>query len=258
MLKKILLLLIGSILFQSCASKKDIFYYQDIEINSQDQINYLTNTVQINDILYITISALIPETAEPFNIVQNNSSNNNAMNIENIRLQGYLVAQDGTIVFPILGNVSVAGKSLIELQNTLKKMLIDGRYIKDPIVSVRIINNKVTVLGEVAKPGTYNFDEQNLSLNQAIGLAGDLTINGKRNDVLLIREVNGARTYVRLDLTSSKWFDGPYYFVKQNDVIIVNPNPARVTASGYLNNIGTILGFLSFGLTIYLLIINNN
>lgn len=93
-------------------------------------------------------------------------------------------------------------------------------------------------------------------MNQAIGFAGDLTINGVRKDVLLIREINGVRTYVHLDLTSSNWFNSPYYYVKQNDIIIVNPNGPKVMASGYLNSIGTTLGIISFGLTMYLLLKN--
>jgi len=131
--------------------------------------------------------------------------------------------------------------------------LKDKGYINDANVNVRVINSKVTILGEVNKPGTYSFDEQNISLNQAIGYAGDLTINGIRKDVLLIRENNGTRTYVKLDLTSSDWFASPYYYVKQNDVIIVNPNGAKVMTSGYLGNVGSIIGILSLAATIFLL-----
>ena len=109
-------------------------------------------------------------------------------------------------------------------------------------------------MGEVRNAGTYNYDEQNLSLNQAIGLAGDLTINGVRKDVMIIREVNGVRTYAHIDLTSSDWFSSPYYYVKQNDIIIVNPNGPKIMAAGYLNSLGTALGIISLGLAIYLLL----
>lgn len=251
MIKKLLLFIIVSILLVSCANKKDILYYQDIQNNSQDQISYLSSNVQINDILYIKVSAIIQESADPFNISINNSGN---VNIDTYKIQGYLVSQEGNIIFPLLGNINVVGKSTEEVQTLLAKMLTDFGYIKDPTVSVRIINSKVTVLGEVRAPGTYAFDEQNISLNQAIGYAGDLTINGVRKDVLLIREVNGVRTYIHLDLTSSNWFKSPYYYVKQNDVIIVNPNGPKIMSSGYLNSIGTTLGIVSFGLTIYLLL----
>jgi polysaccharide export outer membrane protein len=251
MIKKLFFLLIASLFIQSCASKKDILYYQNIQSNSQDNISYLTNKVQVNDILYIKVAALIAESAEPFNIQMSALGN---INIETYKIQGYLVSQKGTITFPILGDIKVADKSTEEIQDLISKMLNDNGYIKDATVSVRIINSKVTVLGEVKVPGTYSFDEQNISLNQAIGFAGDLTINGVRKDVLLIREINGTRTYVRLDLTSSDWFTGPYYYVKQNDVIIVNPNGPKVLTSGYLNNIGSIVGLLSFFVTVLLLL----
>ncbi len=252
MTKKLLLMLLALTIL-SCASKKDILYFQDIKKSDQSAIQYMPNEVQINDILYIKISALVDESAQPFNIF-NNSSTSNGFNVETIKIQGYLVSQEGSIVFPILGTIKVAGKSTDEVQKFISDILNDKGYLKDPIVSVRIINSKVTVLGEVNNPGTYSFDEQNISLNQAIGYAGDLTINGIRKDVLLIREVNGTRTYVRLDLTSADWFNSPYYYVKQNDVIIVNPNDAKVMSSGYIKDIGTTLGTLSFLLTVYLLL----
>lgn len=251
MIKKLFCLLIAIVFLQSCASKKDILYYQDIKSDTQDNISYLANKLQVNDILYIKVSALIPESAEPFNMQLNALTN---INIETYKIQGYLVSQKGTITFPILGDLTVAGKTTEEVQDMISKMLKDNGYIKDPTVSVRIINSKVTVIGEVKVPGTYSFDEQNISLNQAIGFAGDLTINGVRKDVLLIREINGARTYVHLDLTSSKWFDSPYYYVKQNDIIIVNPNGPKVLQSGYLTSIGSVLGILSFGITVVLLL----
>ena len=251
MIKKIFLLLLSLTIF-SCANKKDILYYQDLNNGSQEYINYLASTIQINDILFIKVSALIPESAEPFNLQIGNFGNN--INIETYRIQGYLVSQEGTIVFPILGTINLAGKTTSEAQALIAKMLSDGGYIKEPTVSVRVINSKITVLGEVKTPGTYNYDEQNLSLNQAIGLAGDLTINGVRKDVMIIREVNGVRTYAHVDLTSSDWFTSPYYYVKQNDIIIVNPNGPKITSAGYLNSLGSTLGFISFGVTIYLLL----
>ena len=249
MIKKIFLLLLALAMF-SCASKKDILYYQDLKDGSQEYINYLSNSIQINDILYIKVTALIPESAEPFNIM----GSGNSVSIEAFKIQGYLVSQEGSIVFPILGTINLAGKTTTEAQTLIAKMLSDGGYIKEPKVSVRVINSKITILGEVNGPGTYNYEEQNLSLNQAIGLAGGLTINGVRKDVMIIREVNGVRTYAHIDLTSSNWFTSPYYYVKQNDVIIVNPNGPKITSAGYLSSLGATLGIISFGLTLYFLL----
>ncbi len=251
MIKKLFFLTIASLFIQSCANKKDILYYQDIKNESQDNINYLATKLQVNDILFIKVAALIQESADPFNIQVSALGN---INIETYKIQGYLVSQKGSITFPILGEINVAGKTTEEAQDLIAKMLKDNGYIKDPTVSVRVINSKVTVIGEVKVPGTYSFEEQNISLNQAIGFAGDLTINGVRKDVLLIREINGTRTYIHLDLTSSKWFDSPYYYVKQNDIIIVNPNGPKVLQSGYITNVVNILGVLSFGITVVLLL----
>lgn len=251
MFKKLFLLLGVIFIMQSCVSKKDIHYYQDIEKTSQTAINYVSSEVQVNDILYIKIDALVPDSAKPFNIDINSAM---SFDLDAFKVQSFLVAQDGTITFPILGVIKVAGKSTTDLQILFSKMLNDKGYIRDANVNIRVINSKVTVIGEVNRPGTYSFSEQNISLNQAIGYAGDLTINGKRKDVLLIRENNGIRTYTKLDLTSSSWFSGPYYYVKQNDVIIVNPNGARVLASGYFSNITNILAVLSFGISLAILI----
>lgn len=250
MFKKILFSFTVLFLLASCANKKDLLYYQDIQNSSQSSINYVANEIQINDILYIKVDALIQDSAKPFNLEISNSA---SINLDTYKVQGYLVAQDGTIVFPILGTLKVAGKTTNQLQKMLVDTLSDNGYIKDAKVNVRVINSKVTVLGEVRNPGTYSFEEQNISLNQAIGYAGDLTIFGKRKDVLLIRENNGTRTYIKLDLTSSDWFTSPYYYVKQNDVIIVNPNGTKVMTSGYLGNVGSIIGILSFAATLFLL-----
>ena len=253
MFKKILFLLFGIFILQSCVSKKGIQYYQDIENTDKNSINYVSNEIQINDILYIKVNAIVPDSAKPFNMDGSSTQN---LEFNALKVQGYLVSQEGTITFPILGVLKVASKTTTELQTLLSKTLNDNGYIKDATVTVRVINSKVTVLGEVRNPGTYSFDEQNISLNQAIGYAGDLTINGVRKDVLLIRENNGTRTYVKLDLTSSSWFSSPYYYVKQNDVIIVNPNGAKVMTSGYFMNITNVLAVLSIGISLAILLTN--
>lgn len=252
MTKKIFLLIICSLIIQSCANKKDILYYQDIEKNSQNQIQYFASKIQVNDILYIKVSSLIPESDEPFNFQSASLSGN--INIITLKLQGYLVLEDGTIAFPVLGNLKVKGLSLVEVQEMICKMLKDKGYLKEPTVTVRVINSKVTILGEVSAPGTYSFEEQTISLNQAIGYAGGLTMNGVRKDILLIREVDGVRTYTKLDLTKSDWFSGPYYYVKQNDIIIVNPNGPKILTSGYVTSFGAIMGVVSFGIGLLLLL----
>lgn len=255
MFKKITIIFFVSVLVQSCVTKKTVWYYQDTKdkIETLEQVNYFPAKVQINDILYVKITALMADTAEPFNIVAATATSDNA-SVQNAKLQGYLVSSEGTIFFPILGTIKVAGKTIIQTQDAIKALLDDGKYVKNPIVTVRIVNNKFTVLGEVNSPGTYDFSEQSLTINQALGMCGDLKINGLRKNVLLIREVNGVRTYVHLDLTDSKLFDSPYYYIKQNDVIIVNANPAQVATAGYVKDAATALGFVTLVLTTILLV----
>ena len=136
----------------------------------------------------------------------------------------------------------------------LKAELVSKGQLLDPIVSIRIINAKITILGDVVSPGTYAFTEQNITLLQALGYAGDLTIGAKRNDILIIREQDGVRTYGHIDLTKTDWFDSPYYYVKQNDVIYVNPNGPKVKASGYVTNLTGLFSVVFTALTLVLLI----
>ena len=142
MLKKILLSLFVFFMIVSCASKKDILYYQDIKSNTQSSITYASSQIQINDILRIKIDALVPESAKPFNMETVGYSGSAQI----LAIQGYLVSQDGTIVLPILGTIKVTGLSTNELQDLLVKMLNDNGYLKDANVNVTITNGKVTVL----------------------------------------------------------------------------------------------------------------
>ena len=149
---------------------------------------------------------------------------------------------------------SVAGKTTQNLENYLKEILQSGGHLIKPNVIVRLLNSKVTILGEVRSPGTYNFTENNISLLQALGLAGDLTIDGNRKDILLIRESDGQRTTTKLDLTSSSFLISSYQYIQPNDVIIVNPNLKKVTSAGLIGNISTFLSIASILLSTIILI----
>jgi polysaccharide export outer membrane protein len=241
------------VLFSSCATKKEMLYFQDIKGNEKNILEYNTSRVQINDILYIKVTSLDGEAAESFNVISTNNSNSN-LNQVTLKLQSYIVSPDGDIVFPIIGNIKVDGKTTVEVQELIKRILEDNKYLISPVVSVRIINSKVTILGEVKNPGTFDYTEQNITIPQALGYAGDLTIYGRRTDVLLIRLENGLRTYNKLDLTSTAFLNSPYYYVKQNDVIIVNPNYSKMKSSGVVSNLPTILSIIASTITIYALI----
>jgi polysaccharide export outer membrane protein len=240
------------LLFYSCASKKEIILFQDIKESAQDQVVYALPKIQVNDILDIKISALNPETAIPYNSLS--ASLNTVPSIELMKLQGHLVSAEGKITLPILGAMSVAGKSTAELEQELSTNLESNGHLKKPTVAVRILNAKVTILGEVDKPGTYNYTEQTITLPQALGYAGDITIEANRKVVLLIREENGIRNYHKIDLTQSDWFASPYYTLKQNDIIYVYPNNVKVKSAGFIGNTGTVLSVISILLTSFVLL----
>lgn len=228
----------------SCSSKKDIVYFQNADQFDQVDFTTLTAAIQPNDILSITVDALVPESVVPYNKRQNN----NAMvanNLEVLKLQGYLVDAKGHIDFHVLGAVQVAGKTPGEIEKILERQLSEGGHLMGPEVTVRILNAKFTVLGEVNRPGTYGFTEQFISVPQALGFAGDLTINGKREDILLLRQVDGTQRVYHLDLTRADWLNDPVYSIRQNDVIVVTPNEARVKSAGLVGNSGTVLTIVS-------------
>ena len=246
------LALLTLILLQSCVSKKEMLYLQDVESYNNTEVAFPNHTLQVDDILKISVGALMPEAAIPYNNVT--AGNLVANNIDVMKLDGYLVSQTMTINFPVLGELSVKEKTTHDLENDIKKLLVDGGYLINPSVTVRLLNAKVTILGEVKMPGTFSFTENNISLLQALGLAGDLTINGSREDVVVLRRVDGVQTTARIDLTSANFLSGPYQMVKPNDVIVVNPNSAKLKTAGYVGNVSTILGITSLLLSSIILL----
>jgi len=237
---------------QSCVSKKEILYMQDLDAYNQSELSYSNSTLQPNDILKITVGALVLETALPYNRISGNTVQANT--IEVMKLEGYLVSPEQTITFPMLGLLSVKGKTPGQLEQDLIRQLEEGGHLVNPTVSVRLLNAKVTVLGEVNKPGTYTFTESSITLLQALGLAGDLTINGQRDDVVLIREMDGLRTVAHLDLTAGNWLKSPYQVIQPNDVIVVNPNTSKVKSAGFIGNASTVLAIASIVLSTVILL----
>ena len=241
------------LLMQSCVSKKEILYLQDIDNNSVMEVASNKTTLQANDILKIDVGALIPEAALPYNKVSV-SNIQTANNIEVMKLEGYLVSNNKTIQFPVLGELSVTGKSTADLEVDIKNRLETGGFLLNPTVTVRLLNAKVTILGEVKKPGTFTFTENNISLLQALGLAGDLTINGDRKDVILIREADGQRSTTHLNLTQSTWLSGPYQNIKPNDVLVVNPNTAKVKSAAFFGSASSFVAVASLLISTIVLI----
>lgn len=253
-----LLLLVISILLSACATKKDLYYFQGANtskslkiLSTSKVIQYESTTIQPNDIITIKIGASVEESATPYNSL---GLNNKSNNIQLRKLSGYLVTIDGTVKLPILGIIKVANKTTRELELYLVKLLEEGNHLLQPFVNIRLINAKVTLLGEVNKPGTYTFLEQIITIPQALGYAGDLTINGKRTDILLIRETAGNRIMKHIDLTATDWMNDSTYYVKPNDVIVVHPNAAKVKSSGFIRNLTNLISIVSIIITATFLI----
>lgn len=237
----------------SCSTKNQILYFNDLPSNTAVDFSWSQIIIQPNDIVSVRISSELPEVAVPYNIV---ATQQNLAQGNNSQLQGYLVTNDGYITIPILGTQKIAGLTIEQIEKQIHKALVDKGFLKNPTVICRLLNAKFTVLGEVRAPGTYTFFENNLTLLQALGLAGDLTINGVRKKVTIIRTESGKQTYATIDLTKKEWLSSPYYFIKPNDVIVINPNTAKVKSAGIINNPGSVISSISVILSSIILIKN--
>lgn len=214
-----LLFFVLGALMSSCTSSKQFAYLKDITDSTfevqREKVEYPINT---NDILDIRITSRSSAASAEFNINDN-------------KFNGYLVDNFGNIQMPVLGSVSAAGLTKSQLKDNITNMILSRKLLLDPIVEIRYKNFEVTVLGEVLRPNVITVTNEDISLVKALGFAGDLTIYGKRENVLLIREESGKRIVKRIDLTSPDFINSPYYYLKPNDVIYIEPNKNRITAS---------------------------
>jgi polysaccharide export outer membrane protein len=188
----------------------------------------LEPVIQKKDILSITVSSLSNEATIIFNSPNLPMTPNAASSPNMPQTAGYLVSDDGTIRFPILGDILAAGLTQKQLEDTITHLLIEKKLLFDPVVSSRFLNFRVTVLGEVNHPGVVIVPSEQISVLEAIGQAGDLTIYGLRDNVILIRQEGPDKLITRLDLNSSKILQSPYYYLKSNDVLYVEPAKDKV------------------------------
>lgn len=244
----ILIVLILSI--TGCVAPKKVLYLQDAIPFQQDTITQsYQSMIQQDDILSIVVEGNDLEAIKPFN-KQVPSTSSTISLVE----RGYLVNVRGEIVFPMIGKIHAAGMTTIELADTITQKLIDNKYLKDPAVSVALLNFKFSILGEAGSKNTYNVPSERLTLLEALSMAGDLTIQGKRDRIAIIREINGIRTTVYIDIRSKEFMNSPYYYICQNDVIYVEPNKTRVNQSGDRQTVPYIFSIASFLMTLALLI----
>ena len=224
------LLIIGlcALLLSSCSSYKKVPYLQDAEAisNLQKELPMYDAQIMPKDLLTITVNTTIPEAAAPFNLTVHTASNSGQSS-----LQQYLVSNEGTIDFPVLGSLHVSGLTKSEAESLILQKL--GAYLKEtPIVTVRMTNYKISVLGEVARPGMFTISNEKVNIFEALALAGDLTIWGQRDNVKLIREdAAGQREIINLNLNKADIITSPYYYLQQNDILYVTPNKTKAKNS---------------------------
>ena len=211
--------LLTLLLASSCGTTRNITYLSNLgnSVENTSEVRQQPNiTIQPDDRLSITVSSLSIESNAIFNA-------NNTMGIEEVT--GYLVNEKGLIDFPLIGEVQLAGLTKSEATETLTRKL--NEYVKRPIVSVRFLNFRVTVLGEVNRPSSYNIASDHVNIFEALGLAGDMTVYGRRENVLLIREKDHVRTTTRLNLNDKEILNSPYFYLQQNDIIYIEPDEAK-------------------------------
>lgn len=249
-------------LLSSCVSQRRLSYLRDVDASSADSINKTYSPLNENyitkgDLLSIFVNALDVEAVQAFNMPVANVQNLGSKTVTAANgggsLQGYWVDPDGYIDFPVLGKLHVDGLTTTMLKDTLT--LLVSRSVKDPIINISFLNFYVTILGEVKNPGRHGVSKQGMTIFEALGMAGDLTIYGKRNNVLLSREVDGKMEFARLNLNDESIFASPYYHIRQNDVIYVEPNNARAISSQniplYLSMITTLGSMATVIVSVY-------
>ena len=238
----LLYFLLLSPLLPSCVNTKKTVYFNNIQDTILTEPNlHLEPVIRESDVLNITVSSLSLEASVIFNtpnLVAGVSATNVSSASGSIpgavglpQYTGYLVNAEGNIKFPVIGDIKAAGLTKKQLEDQIGQLLTDKKLLVDPIVSVRFLNFRVTVLGEVNKPTTINVVNERISILEALGLAGDLTIYGKRDNVLLIREDGRKRIIRRIDLNSERILTSPFYYLQTNDVVYVEPNKAKIAST---------------------------
>ncbi|MDR0506101.1 MAG: polysaccharide biosynthesis/export family protein [Dysgonamonadaceae bacterium] len=241
--KSIFFTIVCFFILSSCGSRKDIVYFQDI-----DQLKTLTeNSFQIvkimpYDNLFISVSTINPQASEVFNIVKSSISTSA------LEWQGYLVDEKGEINFPMIGKIHLAGLTKTEATELIQAKVAE--YVQEPIVNIRFLNYRVHVLGEVNRPGTYVINSEKITIPEALALANDMTLYGDRHNVLICRTEDGNKKFYRVDMTSSSIFNSEVYYLRQNDMIYVEPNSARArNSTNYTTNVSVFVSITSILLT---------
>ncbi|MDG2433651.1 polysaccharide biosynthesis/export family protein [Flavobacterium sp.] len=231
-------------LFFSCVPKKDILHYQNIESMAQEKGATYEIKIQPDDLLIISVSAEDSKVTAPFNLNPSNVISGGAQAPTNkSAVDNYLVDADGFIDFPELGKLKVSGLTRSEVLALFKKKL--SAYIKNPIITLRIENFKVVVQGDVSAPGVFQVKSDRFTLIEALTMAGDLKITSRRDNILVIREIDGVKSYHRVDIRKADFINSPFYYMAQNDVVYVEPKYKTISP-----NVTLVTSIASIGLTL--------
>lgn len=232
----------------SCVNTRKYNYFDEskdanIIPNAADTIK---PAIQKNDILSIIITSLNPEASAIFNMNPTMSAGVTTSAGGGQLGTGYLVNEDGNVQLPILGNIKVAGLTTKMVKENITSIILQKKLLTDPIVTIRHLNYEITVIGEVNKPTVITVPNEKISLVKALGLAGDITVYGKKDNVLLIREISGKRTVKRIDLNDPEFLSSPNYYLQPNDVVYVETNKNKlISVSALRQTLPIILSSLS-------------
>jgi polysaccharide export outer membrane protein len=226
-------ILVGVLFISSCGvfrdrEYKNVSYFQNAEHSgfTQENItNYTPLKIQSDDILGINVSSINQDAASVFNTSINKVNGSNGDNTVVNPVYGFKVDGNGEVQLPLAGTMKVAGLTTNEAAKQLTANLLP--FLKSPIVNIRILNFKISVLGDVLRPNVYNVQNEHININEALTLAGDLNITAKRTNVLLVREQDGKRQFVYIDLTKKELFDSPYYYLHNNDILYIDPDKTK-------------------------------
>ena len=249
-MKNKLLILISLLAFSSCSTRKEIVYFQGAEkLENMKDVMEFEPVFEVNDILHIKVSSLNEEVVAPFQMNTGGQSQGGGGQ-QSPSLMGYMVDVDGNIQFPVLGKIPTAGKSRSEFESFLTDKL--KAYVTDAVVAVRLLNFRVIVLGEAGSQNVVQVENERISVPELIATVGGVNYTGIRNNIMVIREVDGVKSVGYVDMTSADVFKNPFYYLKQNDIVYVEPNYKTVKAAGFITNY---TGLISIATTIFGLII---
>ncbi|MDD2799314.1 MAG: polysaccharide biosynthesis/export family protein [Bacteroidales bacterium] len=253
------------IIATSCTSYKKVPYLQGAENLTKEDLSIInakySQKIMPSDMLSITVNSTTPESAIPFNLplIPTSKIETNGYGLNSsFGIQSYLVDSEGKIEFPILGAINIGGLSKNEVQDLIKSKIYPDYIKEEPIVTVRFVNYKVSLLGEVARPGTYSVVNDKINILEALSLAGDMTIYGRRDNIMLMREnEKGEKEIIRIDLTKNDILKSPYFYIQQNDIIYVQPNKSRARGADIgsaetllISVVGTLISLTSLIITV--------